>query len=102
MIGVAILSLVLLFAFGYIFYALYSIFKEWPTIKKTWKATQPFARRAFTSGLLLFISIPALKEHPANDWYLAKVCLEIFPAIASGLFVAGLLEFFKKLHNNKD
>ncbi len=96
---VTILSLFLLFVLGYILYAGYSLFKERSNIKKAWTSTDPFARRSFIAGLLLFISIPALKEHPSHDWYFAKVLLEILPAVASGLFVAGLIEFFRELHN---
>ena len=79
-----ILSLFLLFVLGYILYAGYSLFKEWPNIRKAWISTDPFARRSFIAGLLLSVSIPALKEHPAHDWYFAKELLEILPAVGSG------------------
>jgi len=84
---ITILSLFLVFVLGYTLYAGYLLFKEWPSIRKAWTSTDPFARRAFIVGLLLFVSVPALKEHPAHDWYFAKVLLEILPAVASGLFV---------------
>ncbi len=64
---VTILSLFLLFVLGYVLYVAYSLFKERSNIKKAWNSTDPFARRSFISGLSLFVSIPALKEHPAHD-----------------------------------
>ena len=49
-------------------------------------------------GLSFFVFIPALKDHPASEWYAAKVVIEILPALAGSFFVAGVIAFMRQVH----
>ncbi|PCJ14506.1 MAG: hypothetical protein COB04_15195 [Gammaproteobacteria bacterium] len=72
--------------------------KDWPIISDAWGKTEAFEKRLLYMGLSLFVFIPALKEHPASSWYISKVIIEILPAMAGSLFVAGILAFMRQVH----
>ena len=71
--------------------------RDWPTTSKAWKQMEPFEKSLFYIGLIFFISIPVLKEHPAASLYFAKVLIEILPALAGSFFVAGVLAFMRQV-----
>ncbi len=59
---------------------------------------EAFEKRLLYMGLPLFVFIPALKDHPAEDWYVARVVIEILPALAGSFLVAGVLAFMRQVH----
>ncbi|OAM96912.1 hypothetical protein [Vibrio europaeus] len=62
---------------------------------------ESFEKRLLPMGLLLFILIPALKDHAAADTYIPRVLIEILPGLAGSFFVAGVLSYMKQVHDIK-
>jgi hypothetical protein len=98
-----IASLVLLLIFLaniiFIFWSIFQLKKDWPVIFSAWKQMETFEKTLLSIGFSFFVCVPILKEHPASDWYLVKVMIEIFPAMAGGFFVAGVLAFMRQVHD---
>lgn len=72
--------------------------RDWPIIKSAWLQMEAFEKRLLYMGLLMFFFIPALKDHPASEWYVARIAIEILPALAGSFFVAGILAFMRQVH----
>lgn len=72
--------------------------KNFPRYKGIWKSMESFERHLFNGGLWLFFAIPIVKNHKSGDVYLVQVLTEILPALASGMFLAGIIAFIRELH----
>lgn len=97
-----ILSVILLTCIGgfaaFFAYSVRDLRRNWPLITKAWKQMEAFERGFMPMGLTLFVLFPALQDHPAADWYFARVVMEVLPALAGGLFVAGVIAFSRQVH----
>ncbi len=94
---IVLLSAFLLFVLGYFVWGLWVIVSRVPAFRAAWRRTDQTARFAFNLGGLLFFTIPVIKNHPAHDAYAVQVIVEMLPAVAGGLFVAGLLALMQQL-----
>lgn len=72
--------------------------RDWPIVSSAWRQMEAFEKRLMYMGLSLFIFTPALKDHPAANWYVAKVAIEILPALAGSFLVAGVVAFMRQVH----
>ena len=68
----------------------------------SWRKMSSFEKISLKIGLLLYVTIPILKEHPSKDSYITKVSIDIFTALASALFVLGVLAFLKYAHEQNN
>jgi len=82
------------------FFLVRSLWKDKEIFFASWKEMKSFERTCLQVGLLLYITIPLLKEHPSKDSYVAKVLIDIFTALAGALFVLGALAFLKYAHEH--
>jgi hypothetical protein len=82
----------------FIAWSAYEFNRDWPVTSGAWRRMEAFEKRLLYMGLSLFIFIPALKDHPAADWYVATVVIEILPALAGSFLVAGVLAFMRQVH----
>lgn len=82
------------------FFLVRSLWKDKEIYFASWKEMTSFEKICLELGLLLYITIPLIKEHPSKDSYIAKVSIEIFTALAGALFVLGALAFLKYAHEH--
>lgn len=82
------------------FFLVRSLWKDKEIYFASWKEMTSFEKICLKLGLLLYITIPLIKEHPSKDSYIAKVSIEIFTALAGALFVLGALAFLKYAHEH--
>lgn len=101
-----ILSIILLVTivgfFVFLAYSVRDIRRNWPLITMAWNQMEAFERGFMPMGLTLFVFVPALQDHPAADWYFARVVIEVLPALAGGLFVAGVIAFSRQVHELRE
>ena len=83
---------------AFIAWSLVEFKRDWPIVSGAWKQMEAFEKRLLYMGLSMFVFIPALKDHPASTWYVARVAIEILPALAGSFFVAGVLAFMRQMH----
>ena len=93
----AFISLVL----GSFFFLSRSLWQDRKMFVASWKEMTSFEQISLQVGLLLYIAIPFLKEHPSRDTYLAQVSIDILTALSGALFVLGALAFLKYAHEQK-
>jgi hypothetical protein len=98
-IAIIVLFLILLANITFITWSAVRLKKDWPVISSAWRETEVFEKTLLSIGLSFFICVAILREHPASDWYLVKVMIEIFTAMAAGFFVVGVLAFMKQVHD---
>lgn len=93
-------TLIIILLAGFIFtvWSVVEFIKDWSVVSKAWQQMDTFEKRLLYMGLSLFVFIPALKHHPAADWYIAKVIIEMLPVLAGGFFVTGVLGFMRQVH----
>ena len=75
---------------------------DWPLVKEAWSQMDRLEKNMLIIGFLIFILIPSIKSHPSSDWYITQVALDILPALAGSLFVAGVISFMKQSHRIKN
>ena len=95
-----VLVLFFLLVIGSFFFLARSLWKDKEMFFLSWKEMTSFERICLKTGLLLYITIPFLKDHPSNESYIAKVSIDIFTALAGALFVLGALAFLKYAHEH--
>lgn len=93
-----ILIAILVANVAFIAWSVYEFRRDWPVTSNAWRKMEAFEKRLLYMGLSLFVFIPALKDHPAADWYIARVVIEILPALAGSFLVAGVLAFMRQMH----
>ncbi|WP_269620697.1 hypothetical protein [Zhongshania sp. BJYM1] len=98
LIASIILIGIMLANLGFIVWSALEFRRDWPIVSSAWRQMESFEKRLLYMGLSLFIFIPALKDHPAASWYVAKVAIEILPALAGAFLVAGVIAFMRQVH----
>ena len=87
----------IVFVIGYLAWGILDIVRNAPKFHYAWRLTDETSRFSFNLGWMLFLVIPMVRNLFGRDHYLAQVLLEILPAVAGGLFVAGLLALMTQL-----
>ncbi len=95
----AVLILVILISFIFLARALW---KDKRMFFESWRKMSSFEKISLEIGLLFYVVIPILKENPSKDSYISKVSIDIFTALASALFVLGVLAFLKYAHEQNN
>ena len=95
-----VLVLFVLLIIGSFFFLARSLWKDKEMFFASWKEMTSFEKICLKIGLLFYVIIPFLKEHPSNESYIAKVSIDIFSALAGALFVLGALAFLKYAHEH--
>jgi len=95
-----VLMLFVLLIIGSFLFLVRSLWKDKEMLFTSWKEMASFEKICLKTGLLLYVTIPFLKEHPSNESYIAKVSIDIFTALAGALFVLGALAFLKYVHEH--
>lgn len=75
-----------------------ALWKDKRMFLESWREMSSFEKISLKIGLLLYVVIPILKEHPSKDSYVSKVSIDIFTALANALFILGVLAFLKYAH----
>ncbi|MDC5855954.1 hypothetical protein [Vibrio europaeus] len=82
----------------YLGFNLWELYKSFPKVKAVWSRLARFEQHLFLMGLMLFLPIPMLKNSEFKDVYVFQLFIEAFPAMAGGMFVAGLIAYVRELH----
>lgn len=98
LIALAILIIILL---ANVVFIVWSARKDWSIVSGAWRQMESFEKRLLYMGLSLFVFIPALKDHPASEWYFAKVVIEVLPVLAGSFLVAGVIAFMRQVHGTR-
>ncbi len=95
------ITIVIVCICGIVFFvsAFVDIYKNYPKTKLVWKRLASFERHLFKIGVMLSCTIPLVKESMNNSNYISKVLAELFPAIATSVFIVGLVAFVRELHD---
>ena len=82
----------------YVGFNLWELYKSFPKVKAVWSKLARFEQHLFLMGLMLFLPIPLIKNSEFKDVYVFELFIEAFPAMAGGMFVAGLIAYVRELH----
>ncbi|MCG5526362.1 hypothetical protein LRB11_15735 [Ectothiorhodospira haloalkaliphila] len=94
----AILLVFVLLVLGSFFFLARSLWQDKEMFFGSWKEMTSFEKISLKVGLILYVAIPFLKEHPSKDWYVTQISIDILTALAGALFVLGALAFLKYAH----
>lgn len=94
----AILLAFILLLGGSFFFLATSLWQDRKMFVASWKEMTSFEKISLKVGLLIYVVIPFLKEHPSRGTYLTQVSIGILTALAEALFVLEVLAFLKYAH----
>ena len=81
-----------------IFLTIMVFYKNRVLFVNSWQKMATFEKYSLKIGLGLFFVVPLLKQHPSKDSYITMVLTDLCSALASALFILGMLVFLKYAH----